>query len=135
MSLFVRAIAVWLVIIGAETVHGTLRTLFLEPAIGGLAARQVSVLTGSVIIFVVVYLFSGWLKAVGTRDQILVGSLWAGLTIAFEIALGRFLLGYGWDRITEDYDPSRGGILWAGLLFLVLSPFLAVRVKNRVNRS
>jgi hypothetical protein len=46
-----RALLVWLVIIGVETVHGILRTLVLLPAVGDFRARQISVLTGSVLIF------------------------------------------------------------------------------------
>jgi hypothetical protein len=49
-----RALAVWLLIISAEVVHGTLRTLFLAPLIGDFHARQVSVFTGSAIILTIV---------------------------------------------------------------------------------
>jgi hypothetical protein len=34
-----RSIAVWLVIIVVESIHGTLRELFLAPRIGDLPAR------------------------------------------------------------------------------------------------
>jgi hypothetical protein len=33
------------------------------------------------------------------------------LTVLFEIGLGRLLLDLPWDRITEDYDLTRGGFL------------------------
>ena len=39
-----RALAAWLLIVAAETVHGTLRQQFLAPTIGDLRARQVEVL-------------------------------------------------------------------------------------------
>ena len=45
MFLF-RALLVWLIIIGVETVHGILRGLFLAPLIGDFQARRISVFTG-----------------------------------------------------------------------------------------
>jgi hypothetical protein len=49
----------------------------------------------------------------------------------FEIGLGRLVLGLPWDRITEDYDLTRGGFLGLGLLFMAVSPLLAARVRRR----
>src|SRR5439155_22201685 len=40
-----------------------------------------------------------------------VGLLWVVLTVSFEVGLGRLVLGLPWDRITEDYDLTRGGFL------------------------
>lgn len=126
-----RAFLVWLVIIGVETVHGILRTVFLVPLMGDFRARQVSVLTGSLLIFGVAYFFIGWIAA-NTRFQLLaVGLLWVALTVLFEIGLGRFGLGLSWDRITEDYDVTRGGMLGFGLLFMAASPWLAARLHCR----
>jgi hypothetical protein len=39
-----RAIAVWLVIVALETIHGILRTLLLVSVMGDLSARRVSTL-------------------------------------------------------------------------------------------
>ncbi len=58
-----RALLVWLVIIGVETVHGILRTLVLLPAVGDFRARQISVFTGSLLIFGVAYVFIEWIQA------------------------------------------------------------------------
>ncbi len=53
-NVWLRALAVWLAIMGAETVLGVLRTLYVEPGIGSLHARQVGVFTtGSAMIFAV----------------------------------------------------------------------------------
>ncbi len=126
-----RAVAVWLVIIAAETVHGILRGLLLVPLVGDHPARQIGVLIGSLIIFAVAYLCVPWI-ATPTKIQILgVGLLWVVLTILFEVVLGYFVLGLPWERITEDYDRTRGGFLEFGMLFMALSPLLAVRMRDR----
>lgn len=126
-----RAVLVWLVIIAVETVHGVLRTLLLVPLVGNFPARRVSVLTGSLLIFGVAWVFVRWIRA-GTRLRLLgVGLLWVVLPVLFEVVLGRYALGPSWDRIAEDYDVTRGGLLGFGLLFTAAAPALAARLRRR----
>ena len=129
MILF-RAFTVWLVIIAVETVHGILRTLLLVPIVGDFPARQISVFTGSLLIFAVTLFLINWI-AVRTNLQLLgIGLLWVVLTVLFEIGLGRLVLGLPWERITEDYDLTRGGFMWLGLLFMAVSPWLAASFRR-----
>ena len=84
-----RALAVWLLIIGAETVHGVLRTLLLVPLVGDFRARQVGVLSGSLLILAIAYLCIGRIRARRTTDLVMIGAAWVVLTLAFEIGVGR----------------------------------------------
>jgi len=126
-----RALVVWLVIIAVETVHGILRTLLLVPMLGDFPARQISVFTGSLLIFGVTLLFIKWIAARTRLELLVVGTIWVLLTILFEITLGRLLLDLSWDRITEDYNITRGGLLGFGLLFMAVSPLLAASLRGR----
>lgn len=126
-----RAFTVWLLIIAVETVHGILRGVLLVPLVGDFPARQIGALIGSLLIFLVAWLFIRWIAA-KTRLQLLgVGLLWVALTILFEIYLGRFVLDLPWQRLVEDYDLTRGGFLGLGMLFMAVSPLLAARVQHR----
>lgn len=120
-----RALAVWLLIISAEVVHGTLRTLFLAPLIGDFRARQVCVFTGSAIILTIVYATSRWLGAVTRRSQLAIGVTWLVLTVAFELVAGRYLANRTWAELSVDFRIWEGGLLPIGLLLLMLSPVIA----------
>jgi hypothetical protein len=124
-----RALVVWLVIILAETLHGVLRQLFLVPIVGDMRARQIGVLVGSLVILSIALAFSRWLGARSLREQLLVGSAWGALTLAFELALGA-VLGLSPQRMLEDYDLSRGGFMALGLLFMLWAPALAARLRG-----
>lgn len=124
-----RAIVAWLVIVAAETIHGTLRQLFLAPRMGDLPARQVGVAIGCVIIFVVAWATIRWIGARTTVQQFMVGALWVVLIVAFEVALGA-ALGYSRERMLEDYDLTAGGYMGFGLLFLLCAPYLAARARG-----
>ncbi len=131
LMVLIRAFLVWLVIIAAETVHGILRGVLLVPIVGDLPARQIGVLIGSLLIFAVAYLFIRWMAAQTKLQFLAVGLLWVVLTILFEIGLGRLVLGLPWERITEDYDVTRGGFLGVGLLFMAAAPWLAAWLRGR----
>ncbi len=130
-SMVFRVIAAWLVLIVAESAHGTVREMWLRPYLGDLRARQLALLTGSVIVLGIAYAFLPWIGAESRRARWLVGVLWVALTLAFELSLGRLVLGYSWDRVLEDYDPTRGGFLSLGMLLLLLSPHIAAKARGR----
>jgi apolipoprotein N-acyltransferase len=143
-----RAVTVWLLMMLIETVHGVLRAMLLVPRVGDLPARQIGVFTGSLLILAVTYLSLGWLRLDWPRLRIVVGIVWALLTLAFEAILGRIVLGYPWSRLAADYNPAHGGLMGLGLLVMVFAPSIAYafatrglttgaasRVSSRVSRS
>ena len=128
---WVRALLVWLVIIVAESVNGTLRTMYLAPVIGDFPARRVGVFIAIALIFVITLAFTRWMGA-RTRAQLLgIGLLWVVLTVAFEFGLGIGVLHYDLSRMLSDYDLSRGGLMVFGLLAMLFTPLLAARIRGQ----
>lgn len=123
-----RSVAVWFVLAFAETIHGVLRGLLVTPALGDQRARQLGVLVGAVIILAIAWLLTGWVGAKTTPQSFAVGGIWLILMLAFEVGLGRGL-GFSWERIWSDYDPTRGGLMILGMTVLFLSPLLAARTR------
>ena len=72
-----------------------------------------------------------WLPPAGTRRLVSVGVVWVVLTVAFEVSLGRGLLGYSWHRLASDYNMREGGLLPIGLAVMVLSPVIATWLRAR----
>lgn len=128
----VRAFAVWLLIIFAESVHGALRQALLEPMVGDFRARQISVFIGAAIIVVITFVFVRWLKASHIYQFMLVGVMWVILTVGFEILLGRFAMGLSWERIASDYNVAAGGLLPFGLLVLLFAPLALAKLLDEV---
>lgn len=127
--MWLRALAVWLAIIAAEATLGTLRQLFVAPALGDVRARQLGVPLGALAILAIATACARWLRAEGRRAQLAVGALWVALTVAFEVGLGRLVFDYDWARIAEDYDPRRGGFLALGMGVLALAPWIGARLR------
>ncbi|MBX7170335.1 MAG: PAM68 family protein [Pyrinomonadaceae bacterium] len=127
---FFRSFLVWMLIIFAESIHGTLRQLFLAPLIGDFSARRVAFFSGILLIFTITCFFIHWINAPTTKKLFLIGLMWMLLTASFEFGLGYFVLNYSWERIFEDYDISRGGLMGFGLLFLLFAPALAKKLRG-----
>lgn len=127
---FLRALVVWLVFITAESILGTLRVLFLEPRIGAEVAQRIGLITGSAALLIVTYLLIVWMRVAGRAALLGVGALWLVLTFAFEMVIGR-LRGRSWQSLLADYDITRGGLMSAAMLLLLLAPLIAARLRNR----
>lgn len=134
MMSWMNALAAWLVIVIAESIHGTIRQLFIAPVIGDLPARQIGVLTGSAIIFAIAWASIRWIDARSSEEQIKVGLAWVVLIVAFEFSLGT-ALGYSMECMLADYNPAQGGFMGAGLLFMLFAPVLAAKVRGFDRRS
>lgn len=125
-----RAIVIWLLLMAVEFIHGTIRTLWLSPAIGDFTARQISVFTGSFLMLTIVLFCIGWIGFEKKRELVALGIFWLILTLLFEIGLGHFAFGYSWEKIGEDYNILKGGLLPIGLLLLALSPPVAAKFRG-----
>jgi hypothetical protein len=125
-----RALAVWLLIIGAEFIQGILRGLLLLPLVGDFQARQISVFTGSILILGISWLLIRWIEVESLGALLATGLLWLVLTVLFELALGRLVMQVTWERLLSDYDIRHGGLLPFGLIIMTLSPLIAARLRG-----
>jgi hypothetical protein len=126
-----RSFAVWLLIIFAESVHGTLRQLFLAPLVGDFTARRIAFFVGLLLIFGITYFSIRRINAPSLRSLFVIGLMWMLLTAFFEFGLGIYVLHYSWERMFEDYDLSRGGLMGLGLIFMFFVPYLATKSQKR----
>lgn len=129
-----KAIAVWMLIVLAESIHGAIRELFIAPAIGDMLARQIGVFVGSALILLVAWLTASWLDAATLKDQLSIGALWVALIVIFEISLG-LSLGYTRERMLSDYDITQGGLMAFGLVLMLFAPSIGARLRSLGRQS
>ena len=132
---WLRSVAVWILLMVLESLHGTFRTLVLAPRIGDFPARRLSVLTGTALIFLMTMLTFRWLGVHSTRVLLCIGALWVALTVLFEISLGRLVFHFDWARVAADYDLSRGGLMGFGLVAMLFMPLLVASIRGRPTQS
>ena len=124
-----RAFLAWLSIAVAESIHGILRRVFVLPLLGDLRAHQVGILVGCIIIFVIALTTIRWVGAKTLSEQLRLGLFWMVLMFAFEGSLG-YAFGSSLDRILLDYNITEGRFMIFGMIFMLLTPALAAKVRG-----
>lgn len=126
-----RAAVVWVAIVGAEVLHGVLRSIVLVPRVGQHRSNQIGVFSGSLIILVIVRLSIAWLlkaELEARPSRLLgVGAAWTAMMLVFEWSAGHYVFGRSWDELAQDYRLMQGGLLPLGMLVLLFSPLIAAR--------
>lgn len=134
-QVWLRAIAVWLLVMAVEFVHGTLRWIFLRPHVGDFRSGQIGVFTGSILFLLIVYFCEPWMKLRGATDCLRVGLLWVALTLAFEWNFGHYVIGRPWNSIRAEYNLLHGGLMPAGLAIFAMTPWIAWRLRRAHRRT
>ena len=130
MSLTIRAIGVWCLLLIAAILNGIFRQAVLLPSMGEQSGRFVSTLLLSGVIFGIGRLAAGFLNFVSSREAWTVGALWLGLTLVFEFLAGHFVFGSPWSKLLEDYNLAEGRIWILVLITTALTPVIVYRMDH-----
>jgi hypothetical protein len=128
--MFLRGLAVWCGIMLVETLHGILRVKILAPRVGDRRSRQLGVLTGSLLILAITFAMASWIGGSDDLQLLVLGCLWAALTVGFEIVLGRLVFRMSWKRIRNEFNPREGSWMPFGLLAMALAPWIATTLRD-----
>jgi phosphate/sulfate permease len=126
--LFLQAVGVWIILLAAAVVNGTIRQKFISTLLDEHPAHLVSTILLALIIFIVASLF---IRAKGITESstlLLIGGLWVALTMAFEFLFFHYAAGVPWTRLLADYNILKGRIFVLVLLSSLLSPLIASRL-------
>ena len=118
---WIRAIAVWALLLVIAVLNGAARDALIAPQLGERSAHWVSTVVLCVFIFLVSRASIGWIHPRTTGEALAVGLLWVLLTVAFEFLAGHYLFGTPWEKLLADYDV-RGGRVW---ILVLVSNLLA----------
>jgi hypothetical protein len=127
------ALGLWMMLILTEAANGTFRRIVLDPRIGDVHGRQIAVGTGSALMMIVMWNVLDRLGRQRPARWWALGVFWIGLTLAFELGVGR-LTGASWARLASDFDPRLGGLLGFGMLLMAVAPRLIAGARRLVLR-
>ena len=74
--MLLRSLAIWLLLIAAESLHGIARAVLLVPHVGEFRSSQVGVFTGSLIILAIALVSVRWIGAARPSQLLGIGSPW-----------------------------------------------------------
>lgn len=124
-----RGLAVWLIIMAAETLHGVLRGLLLVPVTGEAMAARIGWPIGAMLVLGLATALIRWTGLKELRSLLFLGLAWAALTLGFEIGIG-ILRGLEPVQIAAEINPLSGGLLVYSLIIVALAPLAAARLRG-----
>lgn len=130
-SWLLRAVVVALLLAAAEVAQGALRVRFLNRPLGDRRARQVGVLTGSLLILALAWVSVPWIAAPTAAAWCGVGGVWLTVMLALDLYFGRVVFRVSWERLAAEFDPRQGGLLALGMLVLLVAPVLVATLRAR----
>ena len=125
--LYLRAAAVWLLILLLAVLNGGFREAVLFPRFGNPSAQFISglLLIGGIV--VVSYLLVPRLRARSRRQLAGIGVFWVTLTLVFEFGFGLFVQDKSWHELVAAYAFQGGNIWPIVLLVTAVAPLLVGR--------
>ena len=132
MELLINLTALCFTLAGIETLQGIIRNGFIAPKIGTKKAKQLSLISGSLLAFILCYFWIPNLEIKTTAHLFLVGLVLSIFMALFDVILGRYIIKLKWRVILNDFNPMRGNFLLIGLVVLSTIPIVAMRVSERV---
>lgn len=113
----------WMPMIVIAILNGSFRQFVMLPRMPETLAHQVSTLMLMVLCGVYVWLIFPRLGISSSGQALMLGLVWALLTIAFEFSMG-LLAHKSWSVMLHDYDLSAGRIWPVFLMWLAALPLL-----------
>jgi hypothetical protein len=127
-----RAAIAWVLMIPVAILNGGLREALFVPAVGELRAHQLSVLTGSIAFFAVIYLMIHRDAPRYTDRWLLgLGAVWVAATIVFEFGFGHWAMGNSWSHLLADYNVFAGRLWTVVLAVIGIAPLAVKRIATR----
>ena len=123
--MWLRAIAVWVLLLVVAILNGAIREGILRPVWGLRTAHVVSTFSLSILILIAAWMTGPFVRYESLAAALGVGVLWLALTLAFEFLGGHFLFGKTWEVLVADYDVMQGRIWPLVLVVTLIAPVLA----------
>ena len=125
-----KAIGLWLLILGLAIANGGFRDAVLLPALPRHAAYVVSGLILMACVFGVTGLFVSRLGVRSSTGYALIGLFWLVLTLLFEFGFGLLMRGESLASLLQAYT-FRDGNLWPLVLLAVaVAPLTVARLRH-----
>ncbi|MFC1660829.1 hypothetical protein ACFL3S_05160 [Gemmatimonadota bacterium] len=129
--MWLRGVAVWLLLAVVAVSGGILREAFLAPRFSESGAHLLG--TGAVVLVFLMVIAGSiqWIVPGLVESHLLyLGVFWVLLTITFEFGFGHFVVGHPWSRLLHDYNLLAGRVWVLVLLTLLFAPTVFGRLKS-----
>ena len=132
VSLLLKTIGIWLIIVILAILNGAIREKLLTPNIGSSIALPMSGLLLSILILLVAFVTMPFFGSSESKTYIFIGAIWFLLTLSFEFLFGHFVVGKSWHEIIKVFDIKKGDLFTVTLFATLISPWLSAKLRGLI---
>jgi hypothetical protein len=125
-----KTTTIWASFIPIAIANGAFREKCLVPFLGQRLALPLSGISGSILFILLTYFTLPWLGPLMPRHYRLIGLAWLAMTVLFEFLFGRLMAHKSWGELLQAYDLTTGNLWLLVLLVIVVSPYLAAKLRG-----
>lgn len=119
----------WIPMIALAFINAAIREVVIVKHASVFRAHQLSTMTLIILCSIYIFFIFPFLRIQNGRQALLVGAVWVGLTILFEIGVG-LVTKKSWDEMLMQYNLAAGYIWPVFLVWLFFFPYLVFTWKN-----
>ncbi len=123
-----RYLVAWLGMMVLAVANGGLRDVLYKDRVGELAAHQISTAALLVLLTAYFWLVTRLWPLRSARQAWSIGAAWLVMTLAFELVMGRLVVGNSWDRVLDDYNVLAGRVWVLVPLWVLVGPYAFFRL-------
>lgn len=120
----------WFGLVILAIANGALREKTYGLHMSELAAHQLSTLTGVVLFGLYIYLLTGFFRLESSKQALLIGTLWVGMTVVYEFIFGHYAMGHSWEKLLYDYNIFKGRVWIVVLICSQFFPYLFYKMRS-----
>jgi hypothetical protein len=127
---YTKYLIAWFGVVVLGLINATVRQVVYGKYVSELAGHQISTLNFAILVGLYAWALGGFLKLSSPGEAIGVGLMWIVLTVVFEFALGRYVVGDPWGKLFHDYDLLDGRVWGLFVLWVGMAPYVFYRLEG-----
>ena len=124
-----KYVLAWIPMVFIAILNGVARQAGYGRYMTELAAHQVSCATGIGLFFLYTLFLSRHWPIANTRQAVIIGGIWLGLTVAFEFIFGLYVAGHPLSKLLQDYNITEGRLWPVVLAAVAVLPYAVYRMR------
>lgn len=128
--MLMRTVLAWCLLLGGAILNGMLREGIILPRTGRSVAHAISTVLLCLLIIGIGWPATAWVAPATLYDAWIVGTVWLGLTLAFEFGAGHFVFGHSWNELLAEYNLLAGRIWMMVLIVTLMTPIMTFTLRQ-----
>jgi len=125
-----KYILAWLPLVMIAMLNGALREGLYGQYLGELRAHQVSTVSGISLFGIYIWVLIRHMSPVSSKQAIIIGIIWLGMTLAFEFIFMHYVAGHSWEVLLYDYNIFAGRVWMLVLIWITVTPYIFYRLQK-----